>query len=87
MKAGTVNHQLSHRAMTVHVFGQITGFNDRGSGCRFLNLDEKVLTLAQRALDSDPLRTMGQRRIERVGEVDKVNSFARDWALISKSFG
>lgn len=62
VKAGTVNHQLSHRAMTVHVFVgrspvSTTGVDRSAVACS--TLDEKVLTLAQRALDSDPLRTTG----------------------------
>ena len=62
MKAGTVNHQLSHRAMTVHVFVGRSPVSTTGverSAVASSTLDEKVLTLAQQALDSDPLRTMG----------------------------
>ena len=62
IKAGTVNHQLSHRAMTVHVFVGKSPVSTTGverSAVASSTLDEKVLTLAQQALDSDPLRTTG----------------------------
>ena len=63
IEAGTVNHQLSHRAMTVHVFVGKSPVSTTGverSAVASSTLDEKVLTLAQQALDSDPLRTLGE---------------------------
>ena len=62
IEAGTVNHQLSHRAMTVHVFVGRLPVSTTGverSAVASSTLDEKVLTLAQRALDGDALHTVG----------------------------
>ena len=62
IEAGTVNHQLSHRAMTVHVFVGRLPVSTTGverSAVASSTLDEKVLTLAQRALDGDALHTLG----------------------------